>query len=117
MQPKLIAAVWVSMAVLAAPAAAQELNVYTTREPGLIQPLLEAFTRDTGVEVNSIFVRDGLAERVLAEGERSPADILMTVDFGELVFVEGFPIRKRNVKQSGKHSLTSSTRSRIRFLM
>jgi iron(III) transport system substrate-binding protein len=85
MQPKLIAAAWVSMAVLAAPAAAQELNVYTTREPGLIQPLLEAFTRDTGVEVNSIFVRDGLAERVLAEGERSPADILMTVDFGELI--------------------------------
>jgi iron(III) transport system substrate-binding protein len=85
MQPNLIAAAWVSMAVLAAPAAAQELNVYTTREPGLIQPLLEAFTRDTGVEVNSIFVRDGLAERVLAEGERSPADILMTVDFGELI--------------------------------
>jgi iron(III) transport system substrate-binding protein len=66
-------------------AAAQELNVYTTREPGLIQPLLEAFTRDTGIKVNSIFVRDGLAERVAAEGERSPADILMTVDFGELI--------------------------------
>jgi iron(III) transport system substrate-binding protein len=76
---------WLAFAVLAAPAAAQELNVYTTREPGLIQPLLEAFTRDTGIEVNSIFVRDGLAERVAAEGERSPADILMTVDFGELI--------------------------------
>jgi iron(III) transport system substrate-binding protein len=86
MQPKtLVAAAWISLATLAVPAAAQELNVYTTREPGLIQPLLEAFTRDTGIKVNSIFVRDGLAERVLAEGERSPADILMTVDFGDLI--------------------------------
>jgi iron(III) transport system substrate-binding protein len=70
---------------LAAPAAAQELNLYTTREPGLIEPLLEAFTRDTGIEVNSIFVRDGLAERVAAEGQRSPADVLMTVDLGNLI--------------------------------
>jgi iron(III) transport system substrate-binding protein len=85
LRPKTFAAGWIALAVLAAPAAAQELNVYTTREPGLIQPLLEAFTRDTGIKVNSIFVRDGLAERVAAEGERSPADILMTVDFGELI--------------------------------
>lgn len=69
------------------PAAAQErqVNLYTTREPGLVQPLLEAFTRETGIEVRSIHVRDGLAERVAAEGARSPADVLMTVDFGNLV--------------------------------
>jgi iron(III) transport system substrate-binding protein len=84
-RPTTLVTRWIAFAVLAAPAAAQELNVYTTREPGLIQPLLEAFTRDTGIKVNSIFVRDGLAERVAAEGERSPADILMTVDFGELI--------------------------------
>lgn len=65
--------------------AAEEVNLYTTREPGLIQPLLEAFTEETGIEVNSIFVRDGLAERVAAEGRRSPADVLMTVDFGNLI--------------------------------
>jgi iron(III) transport system substrate-binding protein len=68
-----------------AQSAAQEVNLYTTREPGLIQPLLDAFTKETGVRVNSIFVRDGLAERVAAEGRRSPADVLMTVDFGNLV--------------------------------
>ena len=66
-------------------ASAQEINLYTTREPGLIQPLIDAFTKTTGVKVNSIFVRDGLAERVTAEGTRSPADILMTVDIGALV--------------------------------
>ena len=66
-------------------AAAQEVNLYTTREPGLIQPLLDAFTTSTGITVNSIFVKDGLAERVAAEGTRSPADVLMTVDFGNLI--------------------------------
>jgi iron(III) transport system substrate-binding protein len=72
-------------ALAPARASAQELNLYTTREPGLIQPLLEAFTKATGIKVNSIFVRDGLAERVAAEGARSPADVLMTVDFANLI--------------------------------
>ena len=66
------------------PASAQELNLYTTREPGLIKPLIDSFTQSTGIRVNSIFVKDGLPERVAAEGERSPADLLMTVDFGNL---------------------------------
>ncbi|MBP1860543.1 Fe(3+) ABC transporter substrate-binding protein [Rhizobium herbae] len=64
---------------------AAELNIYTTREPGLIQPLLDAFTAATGTKVNTVFLKDGLAERVVAEGESSPADILMTVDAGNLV--------------------------------
>jgi iron(III) transport system substrate-binding protein len=70
---------------VATPVAAQEINLYTTREPGLMQPLVDAFTKSTGIKVNSIFVRDGLAERVAAEGTRSPADILMTVDIGEVI--------------------------------
>jgi iron(III) transport system substrate-binding protein len=66
-------------------ALAQEVNLYTTREPGLIQPLLDAFSQDTGIRVNSIFIKDGLAERVKAEGVNSPADVLMTVDIGNLI--------------------------------
>lgn len=75
------------LAANAAPAFAQQgaVNLYTTREPGLIKPLLEAFTRQSGITVNTVFVRDGLAERVLAEGARSPADVLMTVDIGNLL--------------------------------
>jgi iron(III) transport system substrate-binding protein len=65
--------------------AAAEVNLYTTREPGLIQPLLDKFTAATSIKVNTVFVRDGLAERVAAEGRRSPADVLMVVDFGNLV--------------------------------
>ncbi|MGI8561916.1 MAG: Fe(3+) ABC transporter substrate-binding protein [Luteimonas sp.] len=61
------------------------VNLYTTREAGLIQPLLESFTRETGIKVNTVFVRDGLLERVRAEGARSPADVLMTVDSGNLL--------------------------------
>ncbi|WP_127144878.1 extracellular solute-binding protein [Pelagibacterium montanilacus] len=69
----------------AAPALSQEVNIYTTREPGLIQPILEAFTAETGIAANTVFLQDGIAERVMAEGESSPADILMTVDFGALI--------------------------------
>ena len=67
-----------------ASALAAELNVYTTREPGLIQPLLDAYTAASGIKVNTVFLKDGLAERVASEGESSPADILMTVDVGNL---------------------------------
>lgn len=66
-------------------AVAQEVNLYTTREPGLIRPLLDAFTKSTGIKVNALFVKDGLAERVAAEGAQSPADVLMTVDVGNLL--------------------------------
>lgn len=66
-------------------AADNEVNLYTTREPGLIIPLLDAFTQDTDIKVNTVFVKDGLIERVKAEGEKSPADILMTVDVGNLI--------------------------------
>lgn len=64
---------------------ARELNLYTSREPGLVEPLLAAFTDTTGITVNTVFLKDGLAERVAAEGERSPADVLMAVDAGNLV--------------------------------
>ena len=66
-------------------AQAAEVNLYTTREPVLIQTLLTEFTQKTGVKVNTVFIKDGLLERVRAEGRRSPADVMLTVDFGNLV--------------------------------
>ncbi|PTV97359.1 iron(III) transport system substrate-binding protein [Rhodobacter aestuarii] len=77
--------------VLCLPAAlsAAELNLYTSREPKLVEPLLEAFTAETGIAVNTVFLKDGLAERVAAEGGSSPADVLMAVDVGNMAdFVE-----------------------------
>jgi len=71
----------------AVPAFAQstEVNVYSYREPGLIQPLLDKFSAQTGIKANVLFAGDGLLERVAAEGELSPADVVLTVDIGNLV--------------------------------
>ncbi|WP_181699532.1 Fe(3+) ABC transporter substrate-binding protein [Chthonobacter albigriseus] len=79
----LVAATALSAASVAVQAA--EVNVYTTREPGLAQPLFDAFSKETGITVNTIFVKEGLAERVAAEGANSPADVLMVVDYGNLI--------------------------------
>jgi len=68
-----------------AQAATDELTLYTTREPALIQPLISAFSAQSNIKVNTVFVKDGLLERVKAEGARSPADVLMTVDIGNLM--------------------------------
>lgn len=65
-------------------ASAAEVNVYSTREPGLVKPLLDAFTDKTGIEVRFIFAKDGLIERMAAEGRNSPADVLLTNEFGLL---------------------------------
>jgi len=61
-----------------------DVNVYTTRQPDLIQPVMDAFTAETGIAVNLNFVDDGLVERLKAEGRRSPADLVMTVDIANL---------------------------------
>lgn len=65
-------------------AAENEVNVYTTREPGLIQPLLDVFANETGIKANAVFTESGIAERLAAEGENSPADVIMVVDYGML---------------------------------
>ncbi|WP_322892579.1 MULTISPECIES: Fe(3+) ABC transporter substrate-binding protein [unclassified Yoonia] len=70
-------------AAIAGPAIA-DVNIYTTRQPELIQPVMDAFTAETGIAVNLAFVEDGLVERLTAEGARSPADLVMTVDIANL---------------------------------
>ena len=68
------------------PASAQtgDVNLYTHREPDLIKPILARFTAETGIKVNLVFAKSGLAERILSEGERSPADMLLSVDVATL---------------------------------
>jgi iron(III) transport system substrate-binding protein len=60
------------------------VNVYTYREPALIRPLFDEFTSQTGIRVNVIFAKDGLEQRIMAEGDNSPADVLLTVDIARL---------------------------------
>jgi iron(III) transport system substrate-binding protein len=63
---------------------AGEVNVYSYRQPYLINPLFKEFTQETGIKVNVIFAEKGLIERIQAEGRNSPADVLLTVDVGNL---------------------------------
>jgi iron(III) transport system substrate-binding protein len=75
-----------SLAALPPAAAAEEVvNIYSYREPGLIEPMLKAFTEKTGIKTNMIFSKDGLVERMSAEGKNSPADILLANEFGFMV--------------------------------
>lgn len=68
--------------------AAEEVNIYSYREPGLIKPLLEAFTEQTGIKANVVFAKKGLIERAVAEGRNSPVDVLLTVDIKRLADAE-----------------------------
>jgi iron(III) transport system substrate-binding protein len=63
------------------------VNVYSHRQPELIQPLIDAFTAQTGITVNLAFVDKGMVERLKAEGDRSPADLVLTVDIARLADV------------------------------
>jgi iron(III) transport system substrate-binding protein len=61
-----------------------EVNVYTYRESKLIQPLFDAFSKDTGIKVNVVSASSGLEQRIRTEGANSPADVLLTVDISRL---------------------------------
>ena len=74
-------------ALVVAPVMAEEVNVYSYRQPELIRPLTDAFTAQTGIKVNSVFLKKGMVERLQAEGKRSPADLIFTVDISRLAGV------------------------------
>ena len=64
---------------------ANEVNVYSAREEQLIKPLLDAFSKDTGIKINLVTGDDDpLLERLKREGMNSPADVLITADAGRL---------------------------------
>lgn len=61
-----------------------EVNVYSYRESKLVQPLIDAFTKDTSIKVNVVSASSGLEQRIKSEGANSPADVLLTVDIGRI---------------------------------
>ncbi|OBW94678.1 Fe(3+) ABC transporter substrate-binding protein [Gallibacterium salpingitidis] len=65
--------------------AANEVNVYSYRQPYLIEPILKEFEAQSGVKVNLIFADKGLVERVKREKELTPADVLLTVDISRVM--------------------------------
>ncbi|MCC6203910.1 MAG: Fe(3+) ABC transporter substrate-binding protein [Hyphomicrobiales bacterium] len=61
-----------------------KVNIYTYRQPELIKPVLDEFTKETGIQTEVLFLDKGLEERIASEGENSPADVIMTVDISRL---------------------------------
>ncbi|MDN6298213.1 MAG: Fe(3+) ABC transporter substrate-binding protein [Halomonas sp.] len=66
-------------------ALAEEINLYSARHYDSDERLYEAFTEETGIDVNVLEGdSDQLIERIQREGVASPADVMMTVDAGRL---------------------------------
>jgi iron(III) transport system substrate-binding protein len=64
---------------------AQELTVYSARKTQLIEHVFAAYTAESGVKINFTTDKAGpLLQKLLSEGKRTKADILLTVDAGNL---------------------------------
>ncbi len=66
-------------------AMAETVNVYSFRQNFLIQPILDEFTKETGIQSEVIFAKKGLIQRIKREGKLSPADVVLTSDFSKLL--------------------------------
>jgi iron(III) transport system substrate-binding protein len=113
---------------LAAPASADEVVVYSARNEQLIKPLFDAYTKETGVKIKFITDKEGpLLQRLKAEGANTPADMLITVDAGNLweAAREGVlkPVQSKtleanipaHLRDPGNHWFGLSVRARTMF--
>lgn len=76
---------FLALAFLAGVASAQPVVVYSARNEQLIKPLFDLYTKETGVPIEFITGSEGpLLARLRAEGKSTPADVLLTVDAGNL---------------------------------
>ncbi len=106
-------------------ATAGEVNVYTSRQPELIQPIFDAFTGETGITVNVLYARKGLIERLKAEGDRSPADLYVTADIGNVKAATDAGLTQphgsaavdsavpESLRDAGSHWFALTTRARV----
>jgi iron(III) transport system substrate-binding protein len=114
-----------TLATLIASPALADVNVYSHRQPELIAPLFDAFTAQTGIKVNTAFVDKGMLERLRAEGKRSPADLVLTVDIARIEEVVAAGVTQpvddpaliaaipANLRDPGNQWFALSTRARI----
>ncbi|MCJ8318655.1 MAG: extracellular solute-binding protein [Colwellia sp.] len=90
----------ISMVITTNANAGEEVNVYSYRQPFLVKPLFDLFTKDTGIKVNVVFAKKGMAERLAREGKYSPADVLLTTDISRLI-----ELHDRNLLQTFNSSI------------
>lgn len=75
-----------SLALLATAPALAELVVYTSRSDELLKPIVAKYEQQTGEKVKLVFDKNAgsLMQKLKAEGSNTPADVLITVDGGNL---------------------------------
>ncbi|WP_238942351.1 Fe(3+) ABC transporter substrate-binding protein [Marinobacter sediminum] len=128
MHMKLAAAAALTLTALPLSASAEgDVNIYSYRQAYLLEPLLNAFEQETGIDTNVVFAKKGLAERLEREGRNSPADVVMTVDISrinELVerdLVQGVDndVLNQNIPENLRHPegkwFALTTRGRLIF--
>ncbi|WP_093982113.1 Fe(3+) ABC transporter substrate-binding protein [Shewanella algae] len=91
-------------------AAAGEVTVYSYRQEFLVKPILDDFSQATGVKVNFVFAKDGIADRLAREGRLSPADLVLTSDFSRLQEL----VDKQLVKQVDSDTLKQNIPAQYR---
>lgn len=106
------AVVAASLVAGAGAVSAAEVNLYTHREAALIKPILDRFTAETGIKVNVVFAGSGLAERIQGEGERSPADLLLSVDVSTLTQAVSLGITQPIVTPALEKAVPAELRAR-----
>ncbi len=81
----LLSAACIVLASLSAIASADTVTVYSARNEQLLKPLLDRYSKETGTEIRLMTANEGaLLARLNAEGASTPADVLITVDAGNL---------------------------------
>jgi iron(III) transport system substrate-binding protein len=93
---------------------AKELTVYTSRKEHLLRPLMNQYTKETGVKFRLKTGKDGaLIQSLIAEGNKTAADILMTVDAGNLWFAKSMnlfsPVKSNILEKSIPNHLKDET--------
>lgn len=91
-------------------AQADEVNIYSFRQPFLIEPLLDAFTSETGIETNVVYAKKGLIARLETEGQNSPADLILTSNTSRLMDA----YHKGLTQAVGSETLTSNIPAKYR---
>ena len=90
---------------------AQDLNIYSQREPFLIEPFLKAFTDQTGINTKILYSEKGLAQRLKSEGRNSPADVVLTVDIARLSVYDDMGLLSKTASTTLENNITAHLRS------
>lgn len=89
--------------------AAEEVNIYSARKAQLIKPVLEDFSKQTGITVNLITGKaDALLKRLKLEGRNSPADVLITTDAGRLYRAQEAGVLQTAIRQDVKNRVPAN---------